>query len=563
METSAIPIGRAIGDRRVYVVDPSLNLMPVGVPGEICIAGRSVARGYLKQAALTAEKFLPNPFSEKSGDRLYCTGDLAVRRVDGRLEFMGRLDHQVKVRGYRIELGEIEATLQNHEQVKHAVVIVQEDAVRGKRLVAHVVGNNETGSLVSAELRRYLEERLPDYMVPSTFVVLKELPLLATGKIDRKALLEPQSGTSEIDVVPSDEMELKLTTIWEDLLGVSHVGRRQSFFELGGHSLLAIKLVRRIKEQFGQELPLSIFLEHPTIEQMSIVLRQSAGPVVRSNLVPIHARGSKRPLFFIHPGGGGVAGYRHLARLLGDDQPFYGLQALDDEENRREDIISVEERATMYLKNLREAQPQGPYLVGGWSFGGYVAYEMARQLVQQKEEMAGVILFDISARPPTQPPSDGDDAEQLLELAKQTADLGLALLPKEIHGPQERLQNLVDQLIAAGILMPETDLSQVGNFVRGLRRRILSIINYKPGPYSGTVVLVRALEVDPVVSTDYDPNDPTLGFARLCSEPVQVHFVPGRHGNLIFSPQVEKVAEVVKESLRELELRVCSPVCTT
>jgi amino acid adenylation domain-containing protein len=554
-------LGQSVANVQVYVLDKEMELTPLGVAGELHIAGVGVARGYQDRPGLTAEKFIPNPFGIKPGTRLYRTGDRVRRCANGNLEFLGRVDQQVKIRGYRIELGEIEAVLGQCPGVRACAVVVQEDDHAEKRLVAYVV---TVGDKDFSALGKYLKERLPAYMVPAAFVEMEELPLNPNGKVDSLALPKPHQPGPPLELLPYDEVESTLAKIWEDLLNVSHIGRSQTFLDLGGHSLLAIRLVSKIKEQLGQDLPLSAVFDNPTIEQLAGILRQKHKPAKRSNLVPINRRGSKRPLFFVHPGGGGAMGYRHLASLLGEDQPFYGFQAVDEEENKEESVLSVEVRATQYIEALFKVQPHGPYLLGGWSFGAYAAYEMARQLQKRNQEVARLILLDVAAPPPRRLPCDGDDADQLFLYLKGGNTLDFSLEPVKHLGTDERLRYLVNQLVQSNALSPEVEISQVRDFAKGLRRRLLSLIDYEMPPYAGPITLIRGLEGASLVEDkDADPNDPTLGFARRSPWPVQVHFVPGTHDDLIRPPHVQHLAEVIKTCLQDTAEALAHPELET
>ncbi|MGZ4829572.1 MAG: thioesterase domain-containing protein, partial [Candidatus Angelobacter sp.] len=326
-----------------------------------------------------------------------------------------------------------------------------------------------------------------------------------------------------------------------------------TFFELGGHSLLAIRLIKRIQEQFGQELPISAVFEAATIEQMSNLLRGNYRPKDRSNLVPLHPHGSRRPLFFVHPGGGGVGGYRDLAQLLGDDQPFYGLQALDDEENKDESILSIEQRAARYIEAIQTVDAHGPYILGGWSMGGFIAYEMAQQLKRQGREIAGLILVDIVAQTQSDLPSYGDDAEELLEVTREMGTATFSLDSVKDKGHDERLSYLLGQLIEAKVLAPEITVPMVRSFLKGLRRRNQSMIDYQLAPYNGPVTLIRAEKGRTTIPAEINSADPTLGFSSLCSK-VDVAFVPGTHYDLMFPPHVESLAEAVRRSLQDFDL---------
>ncbi|MGH2413457.1 MAG: non-ribosomal peptide synthetase, partial [Microcystaceae cyanobacterium] len=299
-----VPIGRPIANTQVYILDAQLQLVPIGVPGELYIGGDSLARGYLNQPELTVQKFIPHPFSTNPQARLYKTGDLTRYLPDSSIEYLGRLDEQVKIRGFRIELGEIEALLAQHFQVQETAIIVREDRTGDKRLVAYVVLKPEQPSGIG-ELRRFLKQKLPDYMIPSAFIVLESLPLTPNGKVDRRMLVREAGNLSlnsqrsaEVELlIPRDTLELQLAQIWSNTLDVYPVGVQDNFFELGGHSLLAVRLMAQIQQQFGKNLPLASLFQSPTIEGLAAILRQRPDCLPWSPLVAIQPNGSKRPFF--------------------------------------------------------------------------------------------------------------------------------------------------------------------------------------------------------------------------------------------------------------------------
>jgi acyl carrier protein len=347
----------------------------------------------------------PEPFSNEPGDRLYKTGDLGRYLPDGTIEFLGRLDDQVKIRGFRIELGEIEAVLGQHPAVDETVVVVREDVPGNKRLVAYVVVNQTSAPTVS-QLHQFLKQKLPDYMIPSAIVKLEALPLTPNGKVDRRALLALDTARPELQsafVAPRDTLELQLAQIWEDVLNVRPIGVTDNFFTLGGHSLLAVRLIALLQQQFEQNLPLATLFLAPTIEHLASTLGQPMDERQWSPLVKIQSGGSKRPFFCVPGAGGNVIYFYHLARYLGSDQPFYDLQArgLDGEQMPH---AQVEDMAAYYIEALQTVQPQGPYLLGGHSFGSYVAFEMALQLLHQGQEVAMLAILDTRASVPTNKP---------------------------------------------------------------------------------------------------------------------------------------------------------------
>ncbi|MGC1963553.1 MAG: thioesterase domain-containing protein, partial [Candidatus Sulfotelmatobacter sp.] len=392
---NAISIGQPIANTQLFILDKVLQPVPIGVAGELHIGGDGLARGYLHRPELTAEKFIPDPFSPDPEARLYKTGDLVRYLPNGDIEFLGRIDHQIKVRGFRIEMGEIEAVLRQHGAVNETVVVVREDTPGNQRLVAYVVPAHESASIAS-ELREFLKAKLPEYMVPSAFVPLKAMPLTPNGKVNRRALPAPDqtdlAPTAKF-AAPKDVIESRLVQIWEAVLGVRPIGVRHNFFELGGHSLVAVKLMNRVEQAFRKTLPIATLLQAPTIEQLAAILRQEGWEPSSSCLVPIQTGGSRTPFFCIHGANGAVVRFYDLARYLGSDQPFYGLQALGLDERFPSDT-QIEVMASRYINEIRSVQPEGPYLLGGYSMGGSVAFEMARQLTAQGQERAVVVLFD-------------------------------------------------------------------------------------------------------------------------------------------------------------------------
>jgi hypothetical protein len=268
--SSTVPIGRPIANTQIYIVDQQLNPVPIGVTGELLIGGDGVVRGYLNRSELTRERFIPDPFSPAPRRRLYRTGDLARYQPDGNIEFLGRADHQVKVRGYRIELGEIEAILSDHPAVREAVVIAREDCPGDKRLVAYLVSAGETPS--ARVLRKYLQEKFPDYMIPSHVVFLRELPLTPNAKVDRKALPAPEQAeatTARTDEPPGNNLERSIAAIWKEVLNLDSVGREDNFFDLGGHSLHVVRVHSRLRSITLQQLSMTDLFRFPTIRSLA------------------------------------------------------------------------------------------------------------------------------------------------------------------------------------------------------------------------------------------------------------------------------------------------------
>jgi amino acid adenylation domain-containing protein len=415
VDRGPITVGRPIANTDVYVVDKAGEPVPVGVVGEIWIGGEGVAMGYHRRPELTAERFLKDPFSERPGARVYRTGDLGRWRQDGRLEHLGRLDHQVKVRGFRIELGEIESVVCQLPQVREAIVLAAPAMAGETRLVAYVVGNVPVPTV--SQLREHLRKSVPDYMMPAAFVFLDRLPLTDNGKVDRNALLVLDAAaivTSEAYTAPGTEIEKGVAQIFAEVLDVHAVGMLDNFFELGGHSLLATRALARLRERFKLEIPLMALFQSPTVQGLSrwleaaekaVAPRQVTEPHLSplpawKCLVPTQSKGSRAPLFVI-------AGYMHaddtlriLSNLiphLGPEQPLCGLRPrwLD---GHTPEYSSVADVTDDYLLELRAFQPRGPYYLLGDCVGGVVAIEMARKLMDQGDEVALLMLLD-TARP--------------------------------------------------------------------------------------------------------------------------------------------------------------------
>ncbi len=393
-----VPIGQPLPNTRVYLLDANLEPQPIGIPGELCIGGIGVARGYLNRPELTAERFVPDPFSEEPGAHMYRTGDLARWLADGTIEFIGRSDRQLKIRGFRIEPGEIEAVLERHPGVRASAVTAAEDR-SGARLVAYLVAADQREPPPSDELRAFAAAQLPAYMIPTVWVLLDALPRTPNGKVDLNALPDPQfdraTQTGEL-VAARTASERQLVAIWREILSVEEIGTNDNFFALGGHSLLAVRLFAQIEDQLGVRLPLATLFQSATIAELARVIDQERGSAQRrtwSSVVPMRPRGQRPPFFLLGWADGQLIGYQHLVENFPDNVSLYGLQAPGVDGNRLP-ILTIDGLAAHYIEEIRRFQPHGPYFLGGFCFAGVVAYEMARQLTEQGEELGMVALID-------------------------------------------------------------------------------------------------------------------------------------------------------------------------
>ncbi len=392
-----ITIGRPIANTQTYIVDSVGELAPVGIAGELWIGGDGVARGYHKRQELTNTKFEVDQFRQKQGARVYRTGDMARYLPDGQIEYLGRMDYQVKVRGFRVELGEIKSCLNQHPAVKQAVVTTFRDLLGQNSLAAYVASATDVAQpLAEAELRHYLKSLLPDYMVPSTYVFLDVFPVTPNGKVNRKELPAPSHEKPRPPanlLPPRSSLEVQLQQMWQDLLQIYPIGIQDDFFELGGYSLLAVRLFAQVETAFGVRLPLTVLYQEATIEHLAEVIDRHASTGSFSSLVELQPHGTNPPFFCVHGITGDLLWFGDLARQLAPNQPFYGLEspALHSSHQPPSDIRGL---AAQYLALIRTKQPVGPYYLGGASFGGIVAYEMAQQLEVQGEKVALLAVFD-------------------------------------------------------------------------------------------------------------------------------------------------------------------------
>nr|WP_301340591.1 non-ribosomal peptide synthetase [Myxococcus xanthus] len=534
-------VGRPIEGTRAYVLDALGQPVPQGVAGELYLGGAGLARGYVDRPELTAERFVPDAFSPQPGARLYRTGDRVRWLPDGVLQYLGRIDQQVKVRGFRIELGEIEAVLRRHPDVRDAVVLVREDGSEGRRLVAYIVPQPDRAPDATA-LRRFVKEGLPDFMVPSVVMVLASLPLTPNGKVDRKALPAPDAlrpESTRAHVAPRDALELLLARIWEELLGTGPIGIHSDFFELGGHSLLAMRMVSLIRERLGRSLPVVSLFQAGTLAEQASRLRQAPGHV--SPLVPIQSGGSQRPVFCVHPVSGNVLPYLELARRLGPDQPFYAFQA-PGLEGERAPLGTVEAMAATYVEAMRGVQASGPYRLAGWSLGGVVAFEMARKLEQQGEQVEQLTLIDAYAfeQRPVEPVGAEWIAARFVEFTGQLLGMPVSELMADAHPADEAslLGRLLDLGRRTGVLAQGVGSEQLHALYRVYESNLRALWDYRPGRYGGRVTLLRASETHVPTGTDG-------GWGALAAGGVEVHELSGDHHSILKAPAVDVIAETM------------------
>ncbi|MBG4019949.1 pyoverdine non-ribosomal peptide synthetase PvdD, partial [Pseudomonas aeruginosa] len=388
------PIGGTIPDLSWYILDRDLNPVPRGAVGELYIGRAGLARGYLRRPGLSATRFVPNPFPGGAGERLYRTGDLARFQADGNIEYIGRIDHQVKVRGFRIELGEIEAALAGLAGVRDAVVLAH-DGVGGTQLVGYVVADSaEDAERLRESLRESLKRHLPDYMVPAHLMLLERMPLTVNGKLDRQALPQPDASLSQQAYrAPGSELEQRIAAIWSEILGVERVGLDDNFFELGGHSLLLLMLKERIGDTCQATLSISQLMTHASVAEQAACIE---GQARESLLVPLNGRREGSPLFMFHPSFGSVHCYKTLAMALRDRHPVKGVVCRALLGAGRE-VPEWDDMVAEYAEQLLQEHPEGVFNLAGWSLGGNLAMDVAARLEQRGRQVAFVGWIDAPA----------------------------------------------------------------------------------------------------------------------------------------------------------------------
>ncbi|WP_277961739.1 non-ribosomal peptide synthetase [Pseudomonas sp. RIT-To-2] len=550
-------IGKPITNARLYVLDERRQPVALGVPGELYVGGAGVARGYLNRPELTAERFLQDPFSPLPGARMYQTGDRVRWLADGTLEYLGRDDDQVKIRGVRVEPGEVERALLLRAGVGEAVVVAQSLEQGGPRLVAYFTRHDP--ALDATALRSHLQALLPEYMVPSAFVALEALPLTANGKVDRRALPAPlaDAWASREYQAPVTVLETRLAGLWAALLEVERVGRHDSFFELGGHSLSAIRLVSQLRKA---ELPVTLaeLFQHSSVAALAELLeRRGAVLQAEPELVTVRAEGSEPPLFLVHDFTGLDAYFPVLAQHLGEGFPIHGLPGVGLGQPQLDTVPCL---AARLVARIREVQPEGPYRLAGWSFGGIVAYEVATQLLGMDQSVGFLGLIDTYVPRLTDQGKarwQGPDLVQRQLLAHCAAywqaqgEAGTApgLLLEALAAQPASFEHLLQQCREQHLLLPELDEASDEQVLHYLAREVAhghALAHYRLEPLNLPIHLFRAEQRDPQRAD----GSATLGWQEA-QVTHQLHCidVPGDHLSMMQAPHVQVLGKAIDHAL--------------
>ncbi|MUG96484.1 amino acid adenylation domain-containing protein [Scytonema sp. UIC 10036] len=548
-QAHSVPIGCPIDNTQIYVLNRDLQPTPIGVIGELYVGGDGLAKGYLYRPELTQERYIDNPFIP--GNKLYKTGDLVRYLRDGNLEYLGRHDEQVKIRGFRVELGEIATAIAQHSDVQESVVITSDDAQENSRLIAYVVTDKQD---ITTQLLSYLQQKLPNYILPSAFIVLDKLPLTPNGKVDKRALPSSdviQSNTNKAFVAPRNFTELALAKTWEKLLDTSPIGVTDNFFELGGHSFLAVRLMAQIHDKFEHNLPISTLFENPTLEKLAAIVSQPYREISNSHLVTINPSGDKTPFFCIHGAGGNISPYFNISRRLGKDYPFYALE--DRLEQDRPEIVSVEETAARYLQEIRKVQPNGPYLLGGHCYGGVLAFEMARQLHNQGNTVGLLVVIDAILPETIVEPTEDDDAKFLLRIAesiKTENDVDFSVPFEELRDlPLTEQLNLINK--KANFIFSDAEIQDFLSYYKLFKLHVQAMRNYIPQVYPLPITIFRASEeiIHDFDNPEWSSSDPLLGWGKCSSQPIQTVDIPGDHFSILVEPHIQDLTKQLKSCI--------------
>ncbi|MFF8812378.1 amino acid adenylation domain-containing protein [Streptomyces pactum] len=559
------PIGTAIDGAEVLVLDERLRPVPPGVTGEIHLGGVCLALGYAGRPDLTDERFVPRP-GGADGERLYRTGDLGYVLPDGSVVCTGRSDSQVKVRGFRVEPAEVELAITrfaaDHPGLAEAAVVARRRDGNDSFLAAFLTGDPARADL--DRLAKQLRSVLPEYLVPSHYQWLDALPLTPSGKRNDKALREMPlaAATAGGDATePRDAYEKALVEILRELMDLPRLGVHDDIFALGATSLTAMRLVVLIEQRYGVSVPLSEFVATPTVAGLAERLRGGGAVAEFDPLVPIRPGGDATPLFFVHPMGGNVLCYVRFAAHLPPGRPFYALQAAGVDAGT-EPLRSVEEIAAGYVARIREVQPEGPYLIGGWSFGGFVAFEMARQLRAQGQRVRRLILLDTTALNPGRRLRTSDDALlswffwELLWL-RRGGDSPEEVIPAHLTTLAEKFDFIARLAVEEGVLPEGATGAVVHRLFQVYEANWRAAFAYRPEVVEQDMVLVHATEPLPAVLDTMHTaiqsmhRDPTNGWSERTSGELTVIDVPGDHLTIMEEPHIAHVVQVVTELIEE------------
>jgi len=531
-----------------------LKPVPAGEIGEIYIAGDGVAEGYINKPELTDERFLADPFATVTGTKMYKSGDLGKFLPNGEILCLGRIDHQIKIRGYRIETEEIEYQLKLQPDIKQALIVLYEDAFQNPHLIAYVVPTEKPDILLEADSvnkwKAALRTNMPEYMVPAIFMVIDSIPLMTNGKIDRKSLPEPVFNHSLTAYQePATDTEKGLAKISLEYIAVDKIGINDNFFELGINSLMAVKIMVKVEKQFGKRLPLSVLIKYPTIKELAAVINDPSLHASYKTLVPIKPNGNKIPVYIIHGIGLNLLNVYSMVSYLDAEQPVYGIQSIGLD-GTMEVPDTMEEIAAFYNEEIIKNDPIGPYALAGYSFGGFIAFEMAKQLKAMGKKVSLVAMFDTNLQYPTYQYS----------LAKKVAVKAIRQFKKAAYRAYTIFTQPADTLkfLKANTALRLQSLNRekvrdisaenLPDFMQDIANKLnAAFYNYVFKPYHVKIDIFKAGK------RLYYIDDPkTLGWKKYALDGVKVYATPGDHKDMFDDKNAEVLADIFQRRLDEM-----------
>jgi len=555
-----VELGRPLDNTILYVLNSKKVPVPIGVPGELYIGGDGVSIGYLNLEELTKERFIKDPTDTYPGKRFYKTGDLVQYQPDGTIAFLNRIDFQVKIRGFRVELGEIESVLLQVKGIKENVVIVREDKTGEKMLVAYYIPDGKQ-IVTDKELRQFLKERLPDYMVPGAFIHMDRFPLTSTLKVDRNTLPEPDfddARESTEYVAPKTQTEQKLARIWSSLLSQKKIGIHDDFFEIGGHSMMAVALMTKIEKELNIRLPLASLFDRSTIHMLAELIDNDSDGIEWRSLVPIRPTGKKKPLFLVHGLGLNVLLYTTVINFLDPEQPVYGLQA-KGLNGVDEPLDSIEKIAAYYISEIQSVDKEGPYALAGFSLGGRIAYEMARQLYDMGKKVSFLGVVDTTAEGSVNHyPFIQRNISQLTyatnyilwnigSFFKEPNETKLSVIRRKWQGLGKKLRRM-DVKVEKQDAVSKGKRKELPKYLRKVHRaNHIANRNYIIKTYEGCIHLYKAQK-----QTFYIPEPEDYGWNHVVKGGVVIHEIPGEHSSTFAPPNDKFFAEILQQTLDQV-----------
>ncbi len=546
-EETIISVGPPIANMQYYIVDEQRNLLPPNTIGEIAIGGDGVGKGYLGKPELTEAKYIPNVFSTKKGAIMYLSGDIGKLLPSNEVMCLGRIDHQVKVRGHRIEIGEIEHTLTSIKGIKSAIVLAKNDI-----LVAFIVVDYEITKEIDAIRlwRNELASQLPSFMVPHVFHILDEMPRTLNDKVDRKTLFDYKSNSENEEEYTSarTENEKLVAEIWQDILKKDRIDIFSNFFEMGGHSIMALNVMIKIEKKTGKRIPLSALFQHSTVEKFAKLLNVE-NHITSDHLVPIKPNGTKTPLFIVHGAGLNILNFAHVINHFDEDQPIYGFQGIGP--NGYDNWFkSIEEMAAHYVDSIIKVNPKGPYAIAGFSFGGIVAFEMARQLKEQGKRVSIIALLDTYVDSSYYYPTYSQ--KQLVRYYDRTYRrldylkgmlTSWSSLKLRVGSKKEYI---LKKYFGLKDVMTEQEALALEKFVEASRHVKKIVDRYHLTPQHFEVELFRAKD-----NLNYKLDSTHLGWKKAALKGVNIHNITGNHLSIVAPPNDKTVARMLQAILDE------------